>query len=171
VYDGLLGEVVLRTDATATPASAPPAAVAPAPHPLPPPLAPATSPAPAVRSESSFELVHLGRSGLAASMHPGRLTMSRGRLKWSEDSANAKDDFTVFCAGVSEVSAKSRYGETGTGHLKEKGIDYESNAFVKVNGRNYDFWVVLDERTDATRPTVAAVIDAIRAACPQVNVK
>jgi len=92
-------------------------------------------------------------------------------LKWSEDTANSKDDFAVFCADVSEISAKSRYGETGTGHLKDKGVDYESNAYVKVSGRNYDFWVVLDERTDATRPTTAAVIDAIRGACPAVKVK
>jgi len=170
VYDGLLGEVVLRTDGTG--AAAPPIAAASASKPAPPPPTPAaSSPAPAVRSDSGFELVHLGRSGLAASMHPGRLAVSRGRLKWSEDTANSKDDFAVFCADVSEISAKSRYGETGTGHLKDKGVDYESNAYVKVSGRNYDFWVVLDERTDATRPTTAAVIDAIRGACPAVKVK
>ena len=168
VYDGLLGEVVLRTDASG--ASAPPAVVAAAPSPTrPAPPAPAgTSPAPSVPSDTSFELLH-GSTGLTLSFHPGRLTVTRGRLKWSEDAASKKDDFNVVCGSVSEILDAPKYG--GGAPWKQKGLEYAGNSTIRVNNRTYVFWVVLDERTDQTRPTPTAVFDAIRAACPAVKVK
>jgi hypothetical protein len=168
VYDGLLGEIVLRSDGTgivappviATPTSNPPAA---APVSATPPKSIA-APAP-VPTEPRFELMHI-HNGLDWSMHRGVLTLSRGQLMWSEE--RGRDAFTVPCARLDEISAKSRFTNPT---LERRNSVYRTNAHIRVDGKNYDFFVELSNGSSESQPSSDAVVAAIQSVCPAVKVK
>jgi Caspase domain len=160
VYDGLLGELVLRPDPTAGPV--PPVAVVPnisaaSPAAVPPP--PATVLPPSAPVAPSYPFIHQGRSGLTGVTHTGVLTVSPGRVQWAEAPGNAKDDFSVSCAELGEISSKSRYSNTP-----------ETSVFLRVKNRNFDLFLP-DEAPNQVRPLPSKVVEAIKAACPAVKVK
>ena len=159
VYDGLLGEVVLRADPTAGPV--PPIAVAPNMSAGPSATAPAPAP-PLTMSAStppSYPFIHQGRSGLTGVTHTGVLTVIPGRVQWAESPGNAKDDFSVSCAELGEISSKSRYSNTP-----------ETSVYLRVKNRNFDLFLP-DEAPNQVRPLPSKVVEAIKAACPAVKVK
>ena len=166
VYDGLLGEMVLRPDPTAGPvppvAVAPSVTAAPVPAAPAPPAAPLPAPAAAVTAASSapsYPFIHQGRSGLTGVTHTGVLSIAPGRVQWAESPGNAKDDFSVSCAELGEISSKSRYSNTP-----------ETSVYLKVKNRNFDLFLP-DEAPNQVRPLPSKVVEAIKAACPAVRIK
>jgi Caspase domain len=169
VYDGLLGEIVLRSDGTGM--VGPPVVVAPTVSPAPPPVAVPVSPskstpapAGAVPSEVRFELMHIHQSS-DFSMHRGALTISTAQLMWSEERGN--DAFAVSCASIDEISAKSRWTNPT---LAQKNRVYLSNVNIRIKKKYYDFFVELDNRPIESLPSASAVVAAIQTVCPAVKV-
>jgi hypothetical protein len=173
VYDGLLGEVVLRSDGTGV--VGPPVVVAPTVSSVLPPPAPAPAKtsvgtsAAAVPGEPNFELSHLHNTLSSFGMHPGVLKVSNGYLRWSEP--GGKDDFAVSCAEVDEISAKPRAKMSDkTGIVRQKNISYLESGYVRVRGKRYDFLMVIDGPPES-RPSATAFVDAVLALCPAVKIK
>lgn len=156
VYDGLLGEIVLRPDPTAGPV--PPVAVAPNISAAPPAAAPAP-PAASAPTAPIYPFIHQGRSGLTGVIHTGVLTVTPGRVQWAESPGNAKDDFSVSCAELGEISSKSRYSNTP-----------ETSVYLRVKNRNFDLFLP-DEAPNQVRPLPSKVVEAIKTACPAVKIK
>jgi hypothetical protein len=156
VYDGLLGEIVLRPDPTAGPV--PPVAAASAVSAAPPPAALA-APLASAPTAPGYPFIHQGRSGLTGVTHTGVLTVTPGRVQWAESPGNAKDDFSVSCAELGEISSKSRYSNTP-----------ETSVYLRVKNRNFDLFPP-DEVPNQVRPLPSKVVEAIKTACPAVKIK
>jgi len=156
VYDGLLGEIVLRPDPTAGPV--PPVAVAPNISAAPPAAAPAP-PAASAPTAPIYPFIHQGRSGLTGVTHTGVLTVTPGRVQWAESPGNAKDDFSVSCAELGEISSKSRYSNMP-----------ETSVYLRVKNRNFDLFLP-DEAPNQVRPLPSKVVETIKTACPAVKIK
>lgn len=164
LYDGLLGDVVLRPG----PGAAPPVAAAAF---APPPVAvlPAV---PTPSMANSFALEHQTGAIVIKEVHPGQLTAAGGRVQWSEAqqvgprppklhekikyTANAAvDDFNVACTGIER--AKEFYG------MVEVRTDKRTYRFFLPSGSTEG---MKDEEVVRTARAIAA---NIRAACPGVK--
>ena len=181
VYDGLLGEIVLRPG---TGSVTPPPQFAAGPAPAAPAAAPtvvgvSTGAGPALETGTRFELTHFRTVEriitTSAYMDGGVLTVSPGRVRWSEngdvlsaDSPNKakstrgdRDDFDATCADIDRV-ARIR-------NVKKVDRWYGD---IKVGGRNYSLYAIelVKGKLEYVLPK-PAVLEAITKACPNVTVK
>jgi uncharacterized caspase-like protein len=181
VYDGLLGEIVLRPG-TGTVATAPQfaaGAAPPAPAAATPAVAASAGAAPAADGGVRFELLHYRTVErvivTSVYMDSGVLTVSPGRVRWSEngdvlsaDGPNKakstrgdRDDFDATCADIDRVS-------------KIRNVQKVDRWYgdIKVGGRNYSLYAIeLDKGKLAYKLPRPDVLDAIKKACPDVTVK
>jgi len=165
LYDGLLGDVVLRPGPGAAP---PPVAQVSSAIVAPPPSA-AFSAAP---MPGSFELEHQTGAMIIKEVHPGVLSARGGRVQWAESqqvgerppklhpkikytAAASNDDFNLACAQV--VRAKEYYGMVE----------------VRTNSRTYRFFLPSNSTEgmgDKEQIRAAkAIAETIRAACPGMD--
>jgi hypothetical protein len=172
LYDGLLGDVVLRPGPGTMPSLAA-SAVSAAPVPVSAGAPPPAVVMPAVQSPStSFALEHQTGAIVIKEVHPGQLTAAGGRVQWAEAqqvgvrppklhekikyTANAAvDDFNVACTGI------------------ERAKEYYGMVEVRTDKRTYRFFLptgsMEGKSDDEVVRTARAIAAHIRAACPGVK--
>ena len=162
LYDGLLGDVVLRLDPGAAPPVAAAAAFAPPPAVV----------LPAVQTPSmanSFALEHQTGVLTIKEVHPGQLTAAGGRVQWAEvqqvgprpasldkkikyTANSAVDDFNVACTGVKRAK------------------EFFAMVEVRTDKRTYRFFLptgsMEGKSYEESVRTARAIAANIRAACP-----